>query len=93
MTPTLGGTISSSFFSTYQTTVNAALATGAYVIVDLHNYARWNGGIIGQGGPTNAQYASIWSQLAAKFKGNSKGASSRSSEKWPLTSLQSSSVS
>jgi hypothetical protein len=37
-----------------------------------HNYARWNGAIIGQGGPTNAQYASIWSQLAAKYKSDPK---------------------
>jgi len=41
-------------------------------IIDIHNYARWNGGIIGQGGPTNAQFASLWSQLATKYKSNSK---------------------
>jgi len=72
MTPTVGGTISSSFLSQYDSTVQAALATGAYVIVDLHNYARWNNQIIAQGGPTNAQYASLWSQIAAKYAGNSK---------------------
>jgi endoglucanase len=93
MTPQVGGTISSSFFSTYDSTVQSALrsSTSPYVIIDLHNYARWNGNvpfcmkdttsahslllsgqIIGQGGPTNDQYASLWSQLAAKYKGNSK---------------------
>ncbi|GJJ09859.1 Manganese dependent endoglucanase Eg5A [Clathrus columnatus] len=72
MTPTLGGSIDQSFFSTYDTTVQAALATGAYVIVDLHNYARWNGEVIGQGGPTNAQFASIWSQLAAEYASTEK---------------------
>jgi endoglucanase len=36
------------------------------------DYARWNGGIIGQGGPTNAQYASIWSQLAKHYASNPK---------------------
>lgn len=35
MTPTVGGTISSGFLSQYDSTVQAALATGAYVIVDL----------------------------------------------------------
>jgi aryl-phospho-beta-D-glucosidase BglC (GH1 family) len=30
------------------------------------------GQIINQGGPTNAQYASLWSQVAAKYAGNSK---------------------
>ncbi|KAF8578407.1 glycoside hydrolase family 5 protein [Ramaria rubella] len=72
MTPTLGGTINASFLEIYDTTVQAALATGAYVIIDLHNYARWNGGVIGQGGPTNAQFASIWSQLATKYASTSK---------------------
>ncbi|KAG9051771.1 Manganese dependent endoglucanase Eg5A [Serendipita sp. 407] len=72
MTPTLGGTIDSSFFSRYDATVRDGLNTGAYVILDLHNYARWNGGVINQGGPTTAQFTSIWSQLAAKYASNSK---------------------
>ncbi|KAI0271430.1 putative cellulase precursor [Gloeopeniophorella convolvens] len=69
MTPTVGGTISSSFFSRYDQTVQAALSSSpnTYVIVDLHNYARWNGAIIAQGGPTNDQFASIWSQIATKY--------------------------
>lgn len=35
MTPSVGGTIDSSFFSRYDQTVQQALATGAYVIIDL----------------------------------------------------------
>lgn len=37
MTPTLGGTIDSTFFEEYDTTVQAALSSGSdvYVIVDL----------------------------------------------------------
>ncbi|KAG5654081.1 Manganese dependent endoglucanase Eg5A [Sphagnurus paluster] len=74
MTPTLGGTIDSTFFARYDKTVQTALnsATKPYVILDLHNYARWNGAIISQGGPSDSQFASIWSQLAAKYKGNPK---------------------
>ncbi|KAH9937243.1 endoglucanase [Fomitopsis serialis] len=74
MTPTLGGTINSSFFTGYDQTVQAALSSGSgvYVIVDLHNYARWNGDIIGQGGPTNAEFASIWTQLASKYGSNDR---------------------
>ena len=34
--------------------------------------ARWNGQIIGQGGPTNAQFTNLWSQLASKFGSNNK---------------------
>lgn len=74
MTPTLCGTIDGTFFQRYDASVQAALNSGSspYVILDLHNYARWNGQVIAQGGPTNDQYASIWSQLAAKYKGNKK---------------------
>jgi hypothetical protein len=68
----LGGTLDANKFATYDQLVQGCLSTGASCIVDIHNYARWNGGIIGQGGPTNAQYASLWSQIAAKYKGNSK---------------------
>ncbi|PAV22467.1 glycoside hydrolase family 5 [Pyrrhoderma noxium] len=74
MTPTVGGTISDSFFQTYDSTVQAALSSGSdvHVIIDLHNYARFNGQIIGQGGPTNDQFASIWSQLASKYASESR---------------------
>ncbi|KAI8990490.1 glycoside hydrolase superfamily [Trametes punicea] len=69
MTPTVGGPINETFFATYDKTVQAALSSrpDTFVIVDLHNYARWNGEIIGQGGPTNEQFASIWTQLAHKY--------------------------
>jgi endoglucanase len=33
----------------------------------MHKDARWNGGIIGQGGPSNDQFVNLWSQLAAKY--------------------------
>ncbi|CCL98509.1 uncharacterized protein FIBRA_00508 [Fibroporia radiculosa] len=75
MTPTLGGPINLTFFyENYDTTVQAALASSpnAHAIVDLHNYARWNGEIIAQGGPTNEQYASIWSQIAALYGNNDR---------------------
>jgi len=72
MTPTLGGSINETFFSQYDATVQAARSSSSnpYVIVDVHNYARWNGGIIGQGGPTNDQFVSLWTQLAQKFSGD-----------------------
>ncbi|KAI0030213.1 endoglucanase [Vararia minispora EC-137] len=74
MTPTLGGTIDPTFFARYDATVQSALSApgSPYVIVDVHNYARWNGGIIAQGGPTNNQFTSLWSQLAQKYANNPK---------------------
>jgi len=69
---TLGGTLNSANFAKYDQLVQGCLATGAYCIIDIHNYARWNGGIIGQGGPTNAQFANVWSQLATKYASQSR---------------------
>lgn len=54
--------------------MQACLATGSSCIIDIHNYARFNGKIIAQDddGPTDAQFADIWSQLAVKYKNESK---------------------
>jgi endoglucanase len=49
----------------YNQLVQECLATGSYCIIDVHNYARFEGQIIGQGGPTNEQFASLWSQIAS----------------------------
>jgi endoglucanase len=48
----------------YDMLVQACLATGAKCIIDVHNYARFNDEIIGQGGPSNEQFADLWSQIA-----------------------------
>lgn len=64
----LGGTLDSGNAANYDLLVQGCLATGAYCIIDIHNYARWNGGIIGQGGPTNDQFSSVWTQLALAYK-------------------------
>ncbi|MCJ1291381.1 Endoglucanase EG-II [Xylographa carneopallida] len=69
---TLGGPLNPNNFGEYNTLVQICLNTGASCIVDIHNYARWNGGIIGQGGPTDEQFASVWSQLANVYQGQSK---------------------
>jgi endoglucanase len=50
--------------------VQSCLKTGAYCVIDVHNFARWNGKIVGQGGPTNAQFADLWTQLATKYADN-----------------------
>jgi endoglucanase len=70
----LGGTLDSTFFAKYDQQMTYCLNSGAALcILDLHNYARWNGQIVGSsGGPTNAQFASVWSQLAAKYASKPK---------------------
>ncbi|QUC17505.1 uncharacterized protein UV8b_01746 [Ustilaginoidea virens] len=46
--------------------VQACLDTGAYCMLDLHNFARYNG-IIGQGGPSNDVFAGLWRQIATYY--------------------------
>lgn len=67
---TLGGRLNPAHFARYDRLVQHCLRTGAQCQVDLHNYARWNGTVIGEpGGPTNAQFADLWAQLARKYAG------------------------
>jgi len=66
----LGADIDEDNLTEYDALVQACLNAGASCIIDVHNYARWNSGIIGQGGPTNDQFASLWSQIATKYASN-----------------------
>ncbi|KAJ7707836.1 endoglucanase [Mycena metata] len=68
----LGAPLNMANMAEYDTLVQACLATGASCIIDMHNYARWEGTIIGQGGPTNAQFAAIWGEIAAFYKDEPK---------------------
>jgi endoglucanase len=69
----LGGTLHANNFAQYDSLVQGCLNSGAALcILDIHNYARWNGAIIGQGGPSNAQFADVWKQLAQKYGSQSK---------------------
>jgi len=57
----------------YDQLVQGCLQTGAKCIIDIHNYARYNGKIIDQtsGAPTAAQFAKLWTNIATKYRGNS----------------------
>jgi aryl-phospho-beta-D-glucosidase BglC (GH1 family) len=69
----LGAQLDSNNAAQYDRLVQGCLNSGAALcILDIHNYARWNGGIVGQGGPTNAQLVNVWKQLAVKYGKNSK---------------------
>lgn len=68
----LGGQLDSTNFGYYDQLVQSCLSTGAYCIIDIHNYARWNGAIIGQGGPSNDQFVNVWTQLAKKYASQSR---------------------
>lgn len=66
-----GGPLDPTYFADYDGIMQACLGTGAYCIIDIHNYARWDGNVIGQGGPSNDDFASVWSQLAQAYAGQS----------------------
>lgn len=65
----LDGPLDAGNFDQYNRLIEACLTTGATCIIDVHNYARWNGQVIGQpGGPTRKQFTKLWRQLARKYK-------------------------
>ncbi|KAI0802367.1 endoglucanase 2 [Xylaria sp. FL0064] len=68
----LGSDLDASNLAKYDQLVQSCLDTGAYCMIDVHNFARWNGQIIGQGGPTDEQFASFWGQLAGKYATNDR---------------------
>ncbi|KAK2605579.1 hypothetical protein N8I77_008408 [Diaporthe amygdali] len=69
----LGGPLDSTNFGYYDQLVRGCLSTGAYCMVDLHNYARWDGKVIGEyDGPTTSQFADVWSQIAASYRGEGR---------------------
>ncbi|KAI1828258.1 glycoside hydrolase family 5 protein [Xylaria intraflava] len=63
----LGGNLDPSNFSLYDKLIQSCLDAGAYCMIDIHNFARWNGNVIGQGGPTDEQFADFWGQLARRY--------------------------
>ncbi|KAF7319732.1 Glycoside hydrolase family 5 protein [Mycena kentingensis (nom. inval.)] len=73
-TTNAGGPLNAANLAEYDALVQACLASGSgvFCIIDIHNYARFQGQIIGQGGPTNAQFAATWAALAAKYKAESR---------------------
>lgn len=78
--PTLGGAFNGTYQSNFTTAVNHALSLGIWVsircapvIAGSGPYVGYSGKCIGQsGGPTNANFANLWSQLTSLFKDNSR---------------------
>ncbi|KAH8892646.1 cellulase-domain-containing protein [Thozetella sp. PMI_491] len=69
---TSNGTLDAGNVAKYNELVQGCLATAAFCIIDIHNYARFEGQVIGQGGPTNAQFANLWAQIATMYRNESK---------------------
>ncbi|KAJ5297302.1 hypothetical protein PENANT_c005G08925 [Penicillium antarcticum] len=66
------GTLTSSMDATYlsdlRNTVNYITSTGAYAVLDPHNYGRYYGSIIS----STSDFAAFWKTLATEFASNEK---------------------
>lgn len=69
--PTLGQPLHPEELERLRSTVKRITDAGAFAILDLHNYARYQGKLIGSE-VTNAQFADVWGRLAAEFRGNER---------------------
>lgn len=83
---TSDGQLNQTHVAQYNELVRGCLATGSYCIIDIHNYARFEGQVIGQGGPTNEQFANLWSQIANMVNTYSRAPSCRIQQRTWLTS-------
>ncbi|KAG8952212.1 hypothetical protein FRC04_004919 [Tulasnella sp. 424] len=67
VTPTLGGAFDPSEWATYDKLVQSCLAVQAYCVIDIHNYARWNGQVIGQSAVADAYFVKLWQMIASYY--------------------------
>lgn len=65
----LSGPLDETYMSQYDLWVQACLATGAKCILDVHNYGRWNGQIVGQsnGAVKDEDLMDLWAKLAKRY--------------------------
>ena len=73
MQPTLGGALNATYLAYLDQVVGYAANAGVSVYIDCHNYARYpyNGNVItSAGGPTQAQFNDLWTQLATHYLTN-----------------------
>ncbi|WP_269539018.1 glycoside hydrolase family 5 protein [Cerasicoccus fimbriatus] len=66
--PTLYGAVD---FTDLDAIVALADARGMKVVLDMHNYARYNGNVIGTTNVPNAAFADVWRKLADHYKNES----------------------
>jgi len=69
--PTLNTALDATELSRFDAFVTATTAKGMNVVLDPHNYARYNGALVGSGTVPNSAFADLWSRLATLYKGNS----------------------
>ena len=80
MQPALNSALNSTELGRLDAVVTAATSSGAFVVLDPHNYARyWVGGqpggtetLIGSTAVPNSAFADFWTRLANQYKSNTR---------------------
>ena len=70
--PTLNGAFDTAYAAKLKDAVDYATSIGLTIAIDIHNYARRNGNLIGSTAVPTTAFADLWSKLATLYKANSK---------------------
>eukprot|EP01088_Endostelium_zonatum_P019656 TRINITY_DN68_c0_g1_i2.p1 TRINITY_DN68_c0_g1~~TRINITY_DN68_c0_g1_i2.p1 ORF type:complete len:935 (-),score=256.11 TRINITY_DN68_c0_g1_i2:96-2879(-) len=68
--PNLGGAFDSAEQTRLVNSITDITKNGAYAIIDPHNYARYQGNVIGGNTVSNSQFQAFWQSLASLFVNN-----------------------
>lgn len=68
--PSLGGALDPSQLSSLDGVVDRATQDGLRVVIDLHNYGKYDGNLIGGSSVSNAQFADFWQKMASHYSSN-----------------------
>lgn len=68
--PALNGPLDATYIANLKRSVEMMGARGMKVLLDLHNYDRYNGQLIGTETVPYAAFADVWKRLATEFKDN-----------------------
>ncbi|MFL5728400.1 MAG: glycoside hydrolase family 5 protein, partial [Cytophagaceae bacterium] len=65
--PTLGGPLDAAYLGYIDNVVSDAKARGMSVILDVHNYGRYNGNLIGSASVSISNFKDLWARLAQHY--------------------------
>lgn len=69
--PALGGAFDAAYLAKIHATVDYAKSLGMNVIIDVHNYGKYNGNLIGSAAVPTSAFADLWSKIATSFADDS----------------------
>lgn len=68
--PVLGGALDTDETARIERVLDAAAARDMQLILDVHNYGRYRGAVIGSPAVPMSAFADLWKRLATRFKGH-----------------------